>query len=46
MISEKKKEYWVARHLTGDAGDDEIEKFLEVHGDLLERPRWNSSPSA
>lgn len=51
MISEKKKEYWVARHLTGDAGDNEIEKFLEVHGDLVERvvelmPRGMSSIGA
>lgn len=51
MISEKKKEYWVARHLTGDAGDNEIEKFLEVHGDIVERvvklmPRGMSSIGA
>jgi len=50
MISEKNKEYWVAKCVTG-AGDEDVEKFLGVHGDLLERvvelmPRGMSSIGA
>lgn len=50
MISEKKKEYWVAKYVTG-AEDQEIDKFLEVHGGLVERivelmPRGMSSIGA
>lgn len=50
MISEKKKEYWVAKYVTG-AEDQEVDKFLEVHGELVERivelmPRGMSSIGA
>jgi hypothetical protein len=35
MIYEKKKEYWVAKYITGRCQDEKVENFLGVHGDLI-----------
>jgi uncharacterized protein YoaH (UPF0181 family) len=51
MISEKKKEYCVARYMTGVREEEEIEKFLGIYGGLVEQvvefmPRGMSSIGA